>query len=200
MATPYMCIGKNKIYITMNIELFTLIFCTFIFPATCLIYAENDSAQSKPQKEYYPEGQIKKESFQTKRKKVHKVYFQNGKLKFKQKVNLRTEERISTAYFENGKVKSKLVQNPDDSGKVIGIWKYYGEDGKLNSEQALENGLYISTEHFRDHTSTSESSEYTIEIIYKKGKWKGRGGNFTRMYDKEGKLINETPLDETQRW
>ena len=180
---------------TSTISFYLLIFCVY-----SLSYAENDSAQSKPQKDYYPDGQIKKESFQTKRKKVHKVYFQNGKLKFKQKVNLRTEERISTAYFENGKVKSKLVQNPDDSGKVIGIWKYYGEDGKLNSEQALENGLYISTEHFRDHTSTSESSEYTIEIIYKKGKWKGRGGNFTRMYDKEGKLINETPLDETQRW
>ncbi|MFC1476630.1 toxin-antitoxin system YwqK family antitoxin [Fibrobacterota bacterium] len=177
-----------------------LLFYSLIVCIISIAYAENDTAQSKPQKEYYPDGQIKKESFQTKRKKIQKVYFLNGKLKFKQKVKLKTNERISTAYYKNGKVKSKLIQNPDDSGRVIGIWKYYGEDGKLNSEQALENGVYISTEHFRDHTSTSESGEYTIEIIYKKGKWKGRGGNFTRMYDKEGKLINETPLDETQRW
>lgn len=186
---------KDTIKKIIILSFYSLIFCVI-----SLVYAESDTAQSKPQKEYYPDGQIKKESFQTKRKEVHKVYFQNGKLKFRQKVNLRTEERISTAYFENGKVKSKLIQNPDDSGNVVGIWQYYGEDGKLNSEQVLENGAYISTEHFRDHASTSESGEYTIEIIYKKGKWKGRGGNFTRMYDKDGKIINETPLDETQRW
>ena len=177
-----------------------LVFYFIIFLVISLAYTENDTTQSKPLKEYYPGGQLKKESYQTKRKKVHKVYFKNAKLKFKQKVNLKTDERISTAYYENGKVKSKLIQNTDDSGKVIGIWKYYGEDGKLNSEQVLENGTYISTEHFRDHTSTSETDDYTIEIIYKKGKWKGRGGNFTRMYDKDSKLINETPLDETQRW
>lgn len=184
----------------MKSKIFTLAFYLVIFLFISFTYAENDTAQSKPLKEYYPGGQLKKESYQTKRKKVHKVYFQNGKLKFKRKVNLRTNERISTAYFENGKVKSKLIQSPDDSGKVIGAWRYYSEDGKLNSEQVLENGVYISTEHFRDHTSMSESGEYTIEILYKKGKWKGRGGNFTRMYDKDSTLINETPLDETQRW
>lgn len=184
----------------MKSKIFTLAFYLVVFLVISLTYAENDTAQSKPLKEYYPDGQLKKESYQTKRKKVHKVHFQNGKLKFKRKVNLKNDKRVSTAYYENGKVKSKLIQNSDDSGKVIGVWRYYSEDGKLNSEQVLENGTYISTEHFRDHTSTSESGEYTIEIIYKKGKWKGRGGNFTRMYDKNGNLINETPLDETQRW
>ena len=129
--------------------------------------------------------------------------YESGQLKYKiEAFNENTEflYYVYTAYYENGKAKSKLTQNPNDSGNVIGIWKYYGEDGKLNSEQVLENGAYISTEHFRDHTSTSESGEYTIEIIYKKGKWKGRGGNFTRMYDQDGNLVNETPLDETQRW
>ena len=112
-----------------------LSFYSMIFFVISLAYAENDTAQSKPLKEYYPDGQLKKESYQTKRKKGHKVYFQNGKLKFKRKVNLKTDERISTAYYENGKVKSKLIQNPDDSGKVIGTWRYYSEDGSSEAYQ-----------------------------------------------------------------
>jgi len=178
------------------ILLVILIACYF---TTENIYAQSDSLEPASQTEYYPDGKIKKITRITKTKSVHKVFFPDGNLKFTRKEYFKANKKISTAYFDNGKVKSKLVQKPANSGKIIGTWKYYGIDGKQESEQILEDGVIMSTEHFRDHATITETGEYKIEIIYKTGKWKGRGGNFTRMYDKNGTLINETPLDETQR-
>ena len=169
------------------------------FPLPGFLFAQSDTTQQVPRTDYYPDGKIKKTFRENKRKSVHKVFYQNGKLKFTRKVFFKANIKISTAYFDNGRVKSKLEQKPDKNGKITGTWKYYGADGRQESQQTLEDGVIISTEHFRDHTTITETGEYKIEIIYKTGKWKGRGGNFTRMYDKNGNLINETPLDETQR-
>ncbi len=156
-------------------------------------------AKAERKKEYYPDGQLKSKSYENRRKSIHRVFYTNGQLKYKRKINLQTKDKITTVFYQDGTRKSILYQNTDEKGNILGRWQFFGKDGVLECEQTQENGVFISTEHFKDHTSISESGEYTIEIIYKKGKWKGRGGNFTRMYDKDSKLINETPLDETLR-
>lgn len=165
-----------------------------IFVLLCIIYAGVVG-----QKEYYPDGQLKSKTFQSRRKNIHWVYYPNGQLKYKRKINLKTNEKVTTVFYTDGTLKSILQQTSNDTGAILGQWQFFGRDGILECEQFQENGVFISTEHFRDYSTVDHSGEFKIEIIYKKGKWKGRGGNFTRIYNKNGVLINETPLDESQR-
>lgn len=184
-------IGNKKSVNRLTYTVFLLIIGISFFSA----YAQNG-----PVKEYYPNGQLKKEAWEKRGTSFHKEYFPDGQLKYTRKVKLKAEKKITKVYYRNGKLKSILRNKHDKKGNLIGKWKFYGTDGKLESEQFLENGTFISTKHFRDYTSCNESGTFKIEIVYIKGKWKGRGGNFTRMYDKNGILLNETPLDESQRW
>jgi antitoxin component YwqK of YwqJK toxin-antitoxin module len=156
-------------------------------------------AQSEPIREFYPDGRLKKEVYEKYGKKRHNEYYPDGQIKYKQKMHSESGEKTATVYYKDGTRKSHLIQGRDAQGNIRGVWKYFGRDGKLESIQILENGAFISTEHFRDHTTISRGGDFKIEILYKKGKWKGRGGNFTRMYDAAGNVIHETPLDETQR-
>jgi antitoxin component YwqK of YwqJK toxin-antitoxin module len=133
---------------------------------------------------------------------ISKYYYSSGELEQERKKNSRTGQETIATYYKNGKVKEKGVFTLNKNGKKGGTKKKYDEEGVLESGQTWEDGVVIATEYFRDKTLRLQDIQGRLraEMIYKKGKWKGRGGVITRRYDKEGKLIYETPLDDAQRY
>ncbi|HNQ00534.1 MAG TPA: hypothetical protein PKK99_15840 [Bacteroidia bacterium] len=80
-----------------------------------------------------------------------KYYYENGKLRKKEKFKV---SGIRTKfYYETGKIKSKGIAKlePEDSLMHYyfqGIWKYYNENGKLTSIVLYEKGQEVSTVHY----------------------------------------------------
>jgi antitoxin component YwqK of YwqJK toxin-antitoxin module len=164
----------------------------------CIMHAV--SGDPEPAREYFAGGAVRKEIFEDGHTLVQKEYFPDGRVKYIQTLNQKTKKKVTVTYYPDGSLKSRLVQKPALQGSLVGKWEFFGNDGVRESVQMLRDGRFMSTEHFRDFTTKNSSGSFIIEINYKKGKWKGRGGNFTRIFDANGTLLNETPLDESQRW
>ncbi len=77
----------------------------------CSTYAQNG-----PVIEYYPDGQLKKETFSKRGKNYHIEYYPDGQLKYTRNVNLETKKKITEVYYKDGTLKSKLRNKSDKKG------------------------------------------------------------------------------------
>jgi antitoxin component YwqK of YwqJK toxin-antitoxin module len=118
-------------------------FIVSLFLLCCVCAFSQTKHEDGPYKEYYKDGQLKKEGFYKNDKKngVFKEYFKSGQLKLTGFYSNGNKIRNWQGYYENGQLRT--VNAYDLNGEPTGVGESYSEEGILTKEtkQAANGGL-----------------------------------------------------------